>query len=79
MKLKTNATDQTANGNRVMQDQDNVVYSINHQDIQTVAQETLMRDLNPIELKQVAGVLGDYVDWFGAIELAIQDALKNEK
>ena len=62
-----------------MQNQVNVVYSINHEDIQTVAQETLMRNLNAIELSRVADVLGDYVDWFGAIESAIQHAMKNEK
>lgn len=51
-----------------------VVYSINIEDIQTVAEEELDRELMPQELKLVEDKIGDYIDWFEAISSAIKDS-----
>jgi hypothetical protein len=56
--------------------QNRVVYSINAEDVQQVAVEKLGRLLRPGEVKAVEDRLGDYVDWFGAIEAAIDQAVK---
>ncbi len=53
-----------------------VVYSINVEDLQQVAEEKLGRSLSPGEIKAVEDKLGDYVDWFGAIEAAIGDVVR---
>jgi hypothetical protein len=48
-----------------------IVYSINTDDIQSVANEVLERDLKNKELAAVQESVGDYIDWFQAIENAI--------
>jgi hypothetical protein len=48
-----------------------IVYSINTEDIQDVANEVLERNLTKKELASVQESVGDYIDWFQAIENAI--------
>jgi len=48
-----------------------IVYSINVSDIQEVAQEVLDRDLTKKEVALVEKSIGDYLDWFQAIENSI--------
>ncbi len=50
---------------------DRIVYSINVGDIQEVAQQVLERDLTRKEIILVEESVGDYLDWFRAIENAI--------
>jgi hypothetical protein len=50
-----------------------IIYSLNIEDVQNVANEILNRDLNEDELKSVENKLGDYIDWFGAISDTIND------
>ena len=50
---------------------DRIVYSINIGDIQEVAQQVLERDLTRKEIILVEESVGDYLDWFQAIENAI--------
>jgi hypothetical protein len=50
-----------------------VVYSINVSDIQDVADQVLDRRLNRRELTFVRESVGDYIDWFEAIENAIHE------
>jgi hypothetical protein len=59
-----------------MSGNDRVVYSINVEDVQRVAVEKLGRTLRPGEVRAVEDRLGDHVDWFGAIEAAIDQAVK---
>jgi len=54
---------------------DKIIYSINIEDVQNVANEKLNRDLNEDELKLVEDKLGDYIDWFGAISDTISDVI----
>jgi hypothetical protein len=56
-------------------DKEKIIYSLNIEDVQNVANETLNRDLNEDELKLVENKLGDYVDWFGAISDTINDVI----
>ena len=48
-----------------------IVYSINVDDIQEVANEVLERRLTRTELLLIKKSVGDHIDWFQAIENAI--------
>jgi len=54
-----------------------IVYSLNTDDIQDVANEVLERDLVKKELMLVQESVGDYIDWFQAIEHAIHKHIAN--
>lgn len=56
-----------------MIDTSKVIYSINIEDIKTVAEEELGRKLNRNELKIVEDKIGDYIDWHEAILAAINE------
>jgi len=56
--------------------EDRIVYSLNVEDIQTVAEEVLERKLRKAEIALVEGSIGRYVDWFGAIEFAIKENVR---
>ena len=49
-----------------------IVYSINITDIQEVAQQVLDRKLNKEEIIKIKESIGDYLDWFQAIENSIR-------
>ena len=50
-----------------------IIYSINIEDIQTVAEQELDRKLTEEELRLVENKLGDYVGWYEAILNAITE------
>jgi hypothetical protein len=52
---------------------DRIIYSISVGDLQEVSQEVLERRLTKSELDQVQASVGDYIDWFQAIENAIRE------
>lgn len=52
-----------------------IVYSINVDDIQEVAGHILDRELTLEERRLVESRVGDYISWFDAIELAIEDLI----
>ncbi|HBO84197.1 MAG: hypothetical protein A2073_07550 [Deltaproteobacteria bacterium GWC2_42_11] len=56
-----------------------IIYSINIEDIQNVAEEHLGRKASKKELKIVEDKLGDYIDWHEAITFALDDAIKPPK
>ncbi len=62
-----------------MNDNNKIIYSINIEDVQKVAKQELDRELTDKELKLVENKIGDYIDWYGAIELSINDAILNKK
>jgi hypothetical protein len=49
-----------------------IVYGINIDDIQEVSLQVLERPLTDAEITLVKESVGDYIDWFQAIENAIQ-------
>ena len=51
---------------------DRIVYSISVGDIQEVAKQVLERDLTKKEVLLVEKSVGDYIDWFQAIENALR-------
>lgn len=58
-----------------MIDAEKIIYSINIEDVQNVAEQALERKLTAKELKLVEGKVGDYINWYEAILHAI-DSVK---
>lgn len=58
-----------------MKDYKYVVYSINVEDIQTVAVEEFGRTLTDDELDEIEDKLGEYIQWYDIIEMAISNHL----
>jgi hypothetical protein len=56
-----------------------IIYSLNIEDLQTVAEETLNRKLSATEIDLVKDKVGDYIPWFDAIQSAIEDHIVNVK
>jgi len=48
-----------------------IIYSLNVEDVQTVANEVLERDLSDDEIKNILDDIADKIKWFDAIESAI--------
>lgn len=61
-----------------MKKSDRIIYSLNVEDIQNVARQTLGRELTEKEILLVEEAIGDHIDWFDAIELAINKHIKQE-
>ncbi|MCA1815452.1 MAG: hypothetical protein LC746_03440 [Acidobacteria bacterium] len=59
-----------------MTDYQRVIYSINLEDIQTVALEEYGRALTNDELHVIEDNLGDYIKWYDLIDAAISAHLK---
>ncbi len=53
-----------------------VVYYMNVEDIQTVANECISRSLSDNEIELIEDAIAERVDWFGAIEGAILDKIE---
>lgn len=62
-----------------MKDYEHVVYSINVEDIQTVALEEFGRTLTDDELKIVENKIGDYIPWYDMVDAVISDHLDIEQ
>jgi hypothetical protein len=54
-----------------------IIYSINIEDVQNVAQQELGRDLTDKELKIVEDKIGDQFDWFEGIVSVIEMHIKH--
>ena len=54
-----------------MKKHEHVVYSINVEDIQTVAVEEYGRVLSEAEVEVIEDNLGDYIKWYDLIDIAI--------
>lgn len=61
-----------------MRSKDDIIYSINVEDIQSVALEDLGRSLTDEEIELVENKLGDYFDWHEAISLTIEEIVDQE-
>jgi hypothetical protein len=53
-----------------------IVYSINVNDLQEVSREVLERQLTKREIALVGNSVGNYLDWFQAIEHAIHEKVR---
>jgi len=50
---------------------DKVIYQLTIEDLQNVANDELDRDLTESEIKLLEEKIGDFVDWYGAIQNTI--------
>lgn len=62
-----------------MIDTSKIIYSINIEDVQKVAEEYVGRALSKKELKIVEDKIGDYIDWYGAIGMTIRNKVLNHE
>lgn len=56
-----------------------IIYSLNIEDLQNVAEEYLGRQASKKEIKIIEDKLSDYIDWHEAIILAIDDAVNSRE
>ena len=56
-----------------MIDPEKIIYSINIEDVQNVAEQELERKLTAKELRLVEKKVGDYINWYEAILNAINE------
>jgi hypothetical protein len=59
-----------------MKSKNRIVYSIDVEELQNVADQEIDRELTGKEIEFIENRLGDYVDWYGAIASAIGDLKK---
>ncbi len=52
-------------------DIDKVIYQLTIEDLQTVANEELNRDLTETEIKVLEEKIGDHINWYDSIRSAI--------
>lgn len=52
-----------------------IIYSLNNEDVQNVAESELGRKLTENELKIVEDDIGDNIDWYEAIRLCMLDKI----
>ena len=55
-----------------------VIYSINIEDVQKVAEDELGRELTEIEVKIIEDRIGDNISWYDAISLSLSDLRMNQ-
>lgn len=56
-----------------------IVYSIDVDDLQDVARREFNRELSKGEVKSVADRLGDYIDWYEAVNITIAETRRKDK
>jgi hypothetical protein len=54
---------------------DDIIYQLSIEDIQTVAQEVLERDLTKEEIEIIIDPIADRINWFDIIEAAINEKI----
>lgn len=55
-----------------------IVYSLNVEDLQRVANDELSRDLTIDEIKIIEGKIGDYIPWYDTIASVVYDVVANK-
>lgn len=67
------------NSHRIFKmDINKVIYSINIEDVQKVAEDELGRELSENEVKIIEERIGDNISWYDAICLTINDLEMNQ-
>ncbi len=56
-----------------MKSKNRIVYSLDVEDLQNVAEQEIGRELTNKETEFIENRLGDYLDWYAAIASAIGD------
>lgn len=52
---------------------DYILYSINVEDVRRVAEDEELRELTDDEIKAIGDKMGDYIDWYDAVLMAIRE------
>ena len=60
-------------------DNERILYAINAEDVQRVATEEFAAKLTKKDLKIVEEKLGDYIDWYDAVALALHDLFPSRR
>lgn len=55
-----------------------IIYSLTVEDVQTVAMETMNRELTEAEINSLINPIGDRLTWFDAVEDTIRRCFENE-
>ena len=59
---------------------ENIVYQLTTEDVQTVAQEEIKRELTPEEIENIIDSIAEKIPWYDAISDAVTEVLiSNEK
>lgn len=53
----------------------NIIYSLNEEDIQTVSNEELGRNLSPEEIEKIKDAIAEKINWYDAIAEAIDERI----
>ena len=56
-------------------EQERIIYSLNNEDVQTVASEILDRHLSTNEIAQIEDAVAERIDWFEATARAISERI----
>ncbi|MFA4956941.1 MAG: hypothetical protein WC556_08240 [Candidatus Methanoperedens sp.] len=59
-----------------MIDTSKIIYSINNDDVQNVAEQEIGRKLTEKELEVIENKIGDYIDWYEVLNSIIADNIK---
>ena len=62
-----------------MIDSSKIIYSINIEDVQNVAEQELGIKLGEKELKVIEDKIGDYIDWYDAINTTITNNIATRR
>ena len=57
-----------------MDKKEQIIYSLNIEDVQTVAEQELNRKLSHEKIKIVEDQIGDYINWYDTILITMIDA-----
>lgn len=55
-----------------------IIYSLNFEDVQTVAKESLGRKLKIKEIEEIEDLIAKRIDWYSIINDAIKELLANK-
>ena len=62
-----------------MENKYDIVYSLNIEDIQTVAVQEIDRELVDFEIEKVRDLIGEYINWYDAILNSIMSPLQKRE
>jgi len=54
-----------------------IIYSLNEEDIQTVSNEELGRDLSSEEIEKIKDVIAEKINWYDAISETINERISS--
>jgi hypothetical protein len=58
------------------QNEEEIIYSLNIEDVQTVAQQEIERNLTKKEIEDIIEIIASNVNWYDAIAVAINENIE---